>query len=569
MTRINADEIRSVIKQEIAEYQPEVEIAEVGQVLEVGDGIARVYGLKNAMAGELLRFKDKDRGPAGQVFNLEENSIGAVILGDYLGIKEGDEVFSTGLLLSVPVGEAMIGRVVDPLGNPLDAKGAIQSPHRRPLEFKAPGIAERQPVNEPLQTGIKPIDSMIPIGRGQRELIIGDRKTGKTAVAVDTIINQKEYWGTDRAVVCVYVAVGQKESTVASVVETLREKGAMDYTIVVIAGSADPAPLQYIAPYAGCAMAEYFMYDKGMATLCIYDDLSKQAAAYRQLSLLLRRPPGREAYPGDVFYLHSRLLERSCKLAEKRLIVPKGAPDDVKEGVNGKVYLGVPGDWESKEDVKALGEDSHEIRKVAGTGGSLTALPIIETLEGEVSAYIPTNVISITDGQIYLEPDLFFAGVRPAINVGISVSRVGGKAQNRAMFKVAGSLRLDLAAYRELEAFAQLGTELDTATQAQLDRGARMVELLKQPQYDPYHVVDQTIAIFAGVNGYLDDLPVSQVPDFERALLKHVRDEFPEVWEELRDKAQIPPVEERLRDIIKKFKPRFAQDEAKEGGKAS
>jgi len=569
MTRINADEIRSVIKQEIAEYQPEIEVAEVGKVLEVGDGIARVYGLRRAMAGELLRFKDKDRGPAGQVFNLEVNSIGAVILGEYLDIKEGDNVFSTGLLLSVPVGEALIGRVVDPLGNPLDAKGAIQSPHRRPLEYKAPGIAERQPVNEPLQTGIKPIDSMIPIGRGQRELIIGDRKTGKTAIAVDTIINQKDNWGTDNAVICVYVAVGQKESTVASVVETLRERGAMDYTIVVVAGSSDPAPLQYIAPYAGCAMAEYFMYDEGKATLCVYDDLSKQATAYRQLSLLLRRPPGREAYPGDVFYLHSRLLERSCKLAEERIVAPKGAPEDVKEGVNGKVYIGVPGEWESEADAKELGEESHEVRVLPGTGGSLTALPIIETLEGEVSAYIPTNVISITDGQIYLEPDLFFAGVRPAVNVGISVSRVGGKAQNRAMFGVASSLRLDLAAYRELEAFAQLGTELDAATQAQLDRGARMVELLKQPQYQPYHVTDQIISIFAGVNGFLDDLPVSKVMAFERALLKHMHDEFPEVWKELDETKQLPPVEEKLREIIKNFKPRFAEAAKEEEGGSS
>ncbi len=564
MTRINADEIRSVIKQEIAQYQPEIEVAEVGKVLEVGDGIARVYGLRKAQAGELLRFKDKDHGPAGQVFNLEENSIGAVVLGEYLDIKEGDDVYSTGLLLSVPVGEAMIGRVVDPLGNPLDGKGAIQSPHRRPLEFKAPGIAERQPVNEPLQTGIKAIDSMIPIGRGQRELIIGDRKTGKTAVAVDTIINQKRYWGTDQAVICVYVAIGQKESTVASVVETLREQGAMDYTIVVAASSADPAPLQYIAPYAGCAMAEYFMYNEGKATLCVYDDLSKQAAAYRQLSLLLRRPPGREAYPGDVFYLHSRLLERSCKLAEERIVVNKGAAEDAREGVNGKLYVGVPGEWESEEDIKELGEDSHEIRIIPGTGGSLTALPIIETLEGEVSAYIPTNVISITDGQIYLEPDLFFAGVRPAINVGISVSRVGGKAQNRAMFKVAGSLRLDLAAFRELEAFAQLGTELDEATQRQLDRGARMVELLKQPQYQPFHVSDQIIAIFAGVNGYLDDLPINQVADFEAQLVKHFHDEFPEVWQELTDQRELPPVEDKLHEIIKNFKPRFQQEKAGE-----
>jgi len=558
MTRINADEIRSVIKEQISHYRPEIEVAEVGKVLEVGDGIARIYGLGRAMAGELLRFKDKDRGPAGQVFNLEKNSIGAVILGDYLDIKEGDDVYGTGLLLSVPVGEALIGRVVDPLGNPLDGRGAIQSPHRRPLEFKAPGIAERQPVNEPLQTGIKPIDSMIPIGRGQRELIIGDRKTGKTAIAIDTIINQKANWGTPNAVICVYVAIGQKESTVASVVETLREHGAMDYSIVVVARSSDPAPLQYIAPYAGCAMAEYFMYEEGKAPLCVYDDLSKQATAYRQLSLLLRRPPGREAYPGDVFYLHSRLLERSCKLAERRIIVRKGTPEGAKKGVNDHVYVGVPGIKEANEALgKMADKDSHEIRVVPGTGGSLTALPIIETLEGEVSAYIPTNVISITDGQIYLEPDLFFAGVRPAINVGISVSRVGGKAQNRAMFGVASSLRLDLAAYRELEAFAQLGTELDAATQAQLDRGARMVELLKQPQYKPYHVTDQIVSIFSGVNGFLDDLPLSRVEEFERALLKHVHDEHMEIWDELTTKKQLPPVKDKLIEIIKNFKARF------------
>ncbi len=558
MTRIHADEIRSVIKQEIAQYRPEIDVAEVGKVLEVGDGIARIYGLSRAMAGELLRFKDKDRGPAGQVFNLEYNSIGAVILGDYLEIKEGDEVYGTGLLLSVPVGEAMIGRVVDPLGNPMDGKGAIQSPHRRPLEYKAPGIAERQPVNEPLQTGIKPIDSMIPIGRGQRELIIGDRKTGKTAIAIDTIINQRAYKGTPNEVICVYVAIGQKESTVASVVEVLRENGAMDYTIVVVASSADPAPLQYIAPYAGCAMAEYFMYEQGKATLCVYDDLSKQATAYRQLSLLLRRPPGREAYPGDVFYLHSRLLERSCKLAERRVIVRKGAASDTRKGVNDKQYVGVPGIAEAKKELETMPDkDSLEVRVVPGSGGSLTALPIIETLEGEVSAYIPTNVISITDGQIYLESDLFFAGVRPAVNVGISVSRVGGKAQNRAMFAVSGSLRLDLAAYRELEAFAQLGTELDAATQKQLDRGARMVELLKQPQYQPYFVVDQTISIFAGVNGFLDDLPLGRVLEFEKGLLKCVRDEHADVWEELNTKKQLPPVKERLIEIIKNFKAGF------------
>src|ERR687890_816819 len=431
---INVAEITSILQNEIANFDQKIGVSEVGTVIEVGDGIARIYGLRGAMAGELLEFEN---GTMGQVFNLEEESIGAVIFGSYLEIEEGDTVKSTGRLLEVPVGDAVIGRVVNPLGQPLDGGPAIQSSERRKMDIVAPGIAERQPVQEPLQTGIKAIDSMIPIGRGQRELIIGDRKTGKTAIAIDTIIAQK-----GKGVKCFYVAIGSKESTVAGIVEVLRAQGAMEYTTVVVATAADPAPLQYVAPYAGCAMAEYFMW-KGEATLCVYDDLTRQAAAYRQLSLLLRRPPGREAYPGDVFYLHSRLLERAVKLSKE----------------NG--------------------------------GGSLTALPIIETQEGEVSAYIPTNVISITDGQIYLQPDLFFAGVRPAIDVGISVSRVGGKAQVPAMKKVAGGLRLDLAAFRELEAFAQLGTELDKATQLQLDRGTRMVELLKQPQYQPMDVIDQ------------------------------------------------------------------------------
>jgi F-type H+-transporting ATPase subunit alpha len=492
------------------------------------------------------------------VLNLEQNSVGVVILGDFLGIKEGDEVKRTGQLLSVPVGEAMLGRVVNPLGQPLDAQGVIESPHRRALEMIAPGIAGRQPVNQPLQTGIKAIDSMIPIGRGQRELIIGDRKTGKTAIALDTIINQR---GGD--VICVYVAVGQKDSTVASVIETLREHGAMDYTIVVIASSSTPAPLQYIAPYAGCAMAEHFMYEHGRHTLCIYDDLSKQAAAYRQLSLLLRRPPGREAYPGDVFYLHSRLLERACKLAEKRAIVKKGQPY-TEGGVNNKTYVGVPGTWESSKELDAMPDkDNHEIVVDPNSGGSLTALPIIETLEGEVSAYIPTNVISITDGQIYLEPDLFFAGVRPAINVGISVSRVGGNAQIKAMKKIAGSLRLDLAAFRELEAFAQLGTDLDAATQRQLDRGRRLVELLKQPQYVPYTVTNQILSIFAGTQGFLDDLPLNQVAEFEKQLLILFRDEFPEIAEELAETGVLTDeLDAKIRDVIKNFKPRFLKQEA-------
>ncbi len=551
--KIQVEEITSVLKQEIANYREQLDASEVGRVIGVGDGVTQIYGLGKVMAGEMIEYEN---GAIGQVMNLEENSVGAVVLGDYLGIKEGDTVKSTGQLLSVPVGDAMIGRVVDPLGRPLDGKGPIISKQRWPLEFNAPGIAERQPVKEPLQTGIKAIDSMIPIGRGQRELIIGDRKTGKTAVALDTIINQK-----GQGVICVYVAVGLKESTVASVVEKLREVGAMDFTIVVSAASSDPAPLQYIAPYSGCAMAEFFMYTQGKATLCVYDDLSKQAQAYRQLSLLLRRPPGREAYPGDVFYLHSRLLERSCKLAERYAIVPQGA-EYKAGGVNGKTYVGVPGKHESEHDLK--NHAGHTVVKDPTSGGSLTALPVIETLEGEVSAYIPTNVISITDGQIYLEPDLFFAGVRPAINVGISVSRVGGNAQIKAMKKIAGSLRLDLASFRELEAFAQLGTDLDAATQRQLDRGARMVELLKQGQYRPFHVIDQVISIFAGVKGYLDDLPISRVADFEAALLKYFHDELPEVWKELDTKRELTgEIENKLSQIIKDFKSRFVARDAK------
>src|SRR5881396_1233923 len=436
---INVAEITSVLKQEIASFEQRVQVSEVGTVIEVGDGIARVYGLRNAMAGELLEFEG---GTMGQVFNLEEETIGAVIFGNYLEIKEGDTVKSTGRLLEVPVGDAVMGRVLNPLGEPMDGGPAVQTSERRKMDIVAPGIAERQPVKEPMLTGIKAIDSMIPIGRGQRELIIGDRKTGKSAIAIDTIINQK-----GRGVKCFYVAIGSKESTVAGIVEVLRAAGAMEYTTIVIASAADPAPLQYIAAYAGCAMAEYFMW-KGQHTLVVYDDLTKQAAAYRQLSLLLRRPPGREAYPGDVFYLHSRLLERAVKLSDD-----KG-------------------------------------------GGSLTALPIIETQEGEVSAYIPTNVISITDGQIYLEPYLFFAGVRPAINVGISVSRVGGNAQIKAMKKISGRLRIDLAQYRALEAFAQFGSELDKASQQQLARGARVVQVLKQPQYEPVPVERQVVYIF-------------------------------------------------------------------------
>jgi F-type H+-transporting ATPase subunit alpha len=547
--KFQADEIATIIKEEISQYKADLDVAEVGKVLEVGDGVARIYGLSQAMSGEMLEFAG---GATGVVLNLEETTIGAVVLGDFLGIKEGDEVRSTGRLLSVPVGEAMVGRVVDPLGRPLDGKGPIQTPHRRPLEIIAPGIAARQPVTQPLQTGIKAIDSMIPIGRGQRELIIGDRKTGKTAIAVDTIINQR---GGD--VICVYVAIGQKESTVASLVEILRKNHAMDFSIVVVAGAADPAPLQYIAPYAGCAMAEYFVYEHGGHTLCVYDDLSKQAQAYRQLSLLLRRPPGREAYPGDVFYLHSRLLERSCKMAEHKVIVKRGAGEGDETGVNGKVYVGEQDHEALKTDLAALG-DGHEVRKTKKSGGSLTALPVIETLEGEVSAYIPTNVISITDGQIYLEPDLFFAGVRPAVNVGISVSRVGGNAQVGAMKKIAGSLRLDLAAFRDLEAFAQLGTDLDAASQQQLDRGRAMVELLKQPQYDPMDVIDQVLSIHAGARGYLDKVPLNRVAEFERQLLKHYRDEFSEVREQLAKEQKLTDeIDAKLKEVAGNFAKRF------------
>ncbi|MBN1827176.1 MAG: F0F1 ATP synthase subunit alpha [Candidatus Eisenbacteria bacterium] len=503
--KIRPEEITSVIKKRIQSFDEDVRIEDVGTVLEVGDGIARVHGLPAAMSGEMLDFGNDVYGLA---LNLEEDSIGAVILGDYLHISEGDEVRCTGRILDVPVGDAVIGRVVNPLGQPLDDKGEVESKARRPIEFLAPGVVARQPVKEPLQTGIKAIDSMIPIGRGQRELIIGDRGTGKTAIAIDTIINQK-----GQNVICVYVAIGQKASTVAGVVRRLREAGAMEYTTVVFSGASDPAPMQYIAPYAGCAMAEYFMYEHNNDTLVVYDDLSKQAQAYRQLSLLLRRPPGREAYPGDVFYLHSRLLERAVKLSEK----------------NG--------------------------------AGSLTALPIIETQAGDVSAYIPTNVISITDGQIFLQGDLFYAGVRPAINVGISVSRVGGKAQLKAMRQVAGSLRLDLAQYRELEAFAQLGTELDKATQAQLDRGERMVEILKQPQYAPMPVSEQVAIIFVGTKGHLDGVPVEKIRAFEEGVLRALREEHPGVLESIaKEKAITEENEKELTLAIEQFKERFGKE---------
>ena len=472
--KISADEIASVIQQEIEQFESQIDVSEVGTVLEVGDGIARVHGLTNVAAGEMVEFPG---GIIGLAFNLEESSVGVIILGDYLKINEGDSVKALGTLLSVPVGDAVVGRVLDPLGNPLDGKGPVNSSKTRPVEVIAAGVAERQPVGEPMATGLKAVDAMTPIGRGQRQLVIGDRKTGKTAIALDAILNQK-----GSGVKCFYVAVGQKDSSVAGVIKELTERGAMDYTTVIVAGASAPAPLQYIAPYAGTAMAEEFMYNGGHC-LIVYDDLSKQAVAYRELSLLMRRPPGREAYPGDVFYCHSRLLERSSKLSEE------------------------------------LG------------GGSITALPIIETLEGEVSAYIPTNVISITDGQIYLQPDLFFAGIRPAMNVGISVSRVGGAAQVKAMKNVAGSLRLDLASFRELEAFAQLGTDLDPATQARLDRGYRMVELLKQSQYNPLTMTDQVMLIFAGTKGYLDEVPLADVGRWQDEFLEFMQTKKKSAWD--------------------------------------
>ena len=523
--KFNADEITSVIREEIARFKREMDVSDVGRVLEVGDGIAQIFGLGDAMAGEMLEFEG---GAMGQVFNLEETSIGAVLYSGAETVREGTVVHTAGHLLEVPVGSEMIGRVVDPLGAPLDGLGPIATDQRRPVEVIAPGISERQPVTEPLHTGLKAVDSMTPIGRGQRELIIGDRKTGKTAIAIDAIINQK-----DTGVLCVYVAVGQKESTVAGVVETLRAKGAMDHTIVVCAASCDPAPLQYIAPYSGCSMAEYFMYARGRHTLVIYDDLTKQAAAYRQISLLLRRPPGREAYPGDVFYLHSRLLERACKLADRYVVA--GASQSAPAADPGaRVYVGPIGLAQAAAEIQAGGNpDELKVHRIENSGGSMTALPICETQEGEVAAYIPTNLISITDGQIYLEPSLFFAGVRPAINAGISVSRVGYKAADPAMKEVAKSLRLDLAAFRELEAFAQMGMELDPASQQQLERGRRIVRLLTQKQYAPMEAIDQAIAIFCATGGLLDDLSVDEIPEFEGGVLAYLKSDHSEFYQEI------------------------------------
>ncbi len=498
--KLRPEEITSILRERIEQYDVETDLAEVGTVLSIGDGIARIYGLENAVAMEMLEL---EHGVVGLAFNLEEDDVGAALFGEWQNVNEGETVRRTGNVASVPVGEALLGRVVDPLGNPLDGRGPIETEERRPLEFKAPGVIERQPVKEPLQTGIKSIDSMTNIGRGQRELIIGDRSTGKTAILIDTILNQK-----DTDVYCIYVAIGQKGSTVAQVYERLREEGAMEYTTIISAAAHEAAPIKWMAPFAGAAMGEYFLFN-GKHALVMYDDLSKHADAYRQLSLLLRRPPGREAFPGDVFYLHSRLLERACKLSDD-----KG-------------------------------------------GGSLTALPVIETQAGDIAAYIPTNVISITDGQIFLNAELFYSGVRPAVNVGTSVSRVGSAAQTKAMRKVAGRLRLDLAQYRELEAFAQFGSDLDKATQQALTRGERMVATLNQPQYDPWPTEAQVVAIYAGIHGYLDDIPVAQVQRFQDELREQLRSEE-SLYKEIRETGDLPDdLAEKLNAEIEKFKNGF------------
>ncbi|MBD3334337.1 MAG: F0F1 ATP synthase subunit alpha [Candidatus Eisenbacteria bacterium] len=548
------EEVSSVLKQELERYEGKLEVVSAGSVLQVGDGIARVWGLDDAMAGELVEFPE---GIMGMILNLEQDNVGVVLFGSDEAIREGDPVRRTGKVISVPVGERMLGRVVSPLGEPRDGKGPIATKQTLRLETKVPDVIARQPVKQPVQTGLKAIDSMIPIGRGQRELIIGDRQTGKTAIAIDTILNQK-----GKNLICVYVAIAQKESTVAQTVKVLEDGGAMDYTIVVVASASDPAPLQYIAPYAGCSMGESFR-DRGGHALCVYDDLSKHAVAYRQLSLLLRRPPGREAFPGDVFYLHSRLLERAAKLEEHHIIVKKDASRDTNQGVDDREYRGEAGLDEAQETLaKRDDKDQLEIRIKPGTGGSLTALPIIETQAGDVSGYIPTNVISITDGQIYLEGDLFYAGVRPAINVGISVSRVGGNAQTRAMKRVAGKLRLDLAQYRELAAFAQFGSDLDKSTQAQLTRGEKMVELLKQDQYVPMDLEDQVVLIFAGVNGYLDTIPTERLKEFEREFLAYVKEKHPDIRIDI-DRAQDlrEETEKKLHAAVREFKTQFTAKE--------
>ncbi len=585
--QLRAEEISQIIKKQIQNIDKAALVSEVGTVLTVGDGIARVYGLSRAMAGELVEFVGTDGETlAGLVLNLEADNVGCAIFGDTSVIKEGDTVKRTGRILDVPVGEAVMGRVVNALGMPIDGKGPIDTKERRRVEVKAPGIIERQGVKEPLQTGIKAIDAMIPIGRGQRELIIGDRQTGKTAVALDTIINQK-----GKGVFCFYIAIGQKLSTVRQVVDKLESFGAMEYTTVVVAGASETAPLQYIAPYSGVTMAEFFR-DTGRHALCIYDDLSKQAVAYRQLSLLLRRPPGREAYPGDVFYVHSRLLERAAKMADVMWVVRKGtsAPppgDRTFRGVDGKIHIGELGKEAAKHSLETLQKQGgdYEIIKDVWSGGSLTALPIIETQAGDVSAYIPTNVISITDGQIFLDTDLFFSGVRPAINVGISVSRVGGNAQIKGMKKVAGTLKLDLAQYRAMAAFAQFASDLDARTRKQLDRGVRLVEILKQLQYVPLSVEKQVLLVYAGTNdnGYLDDLPVDSLAQFEQELFAFVESKHKAVLSDIVEKDFDNDLKQRMNKVIEAFKKIFvpggksktvveeaaSSDEAKPAQKAS
>ena len=544
--QLRAEEISQIIKKQIASYEKTVEVTETGTVLTVGDGIARVYGLQGAMASELVEFPGDI---VGMVLNLEEDNVGVAIFGSDQHIREGDIVKRTGRIIDVAVGPALVGRVVNALGIPVDGKGPVESEFRRRVEIKAPGIMVRQTVNEPMQTGLKAVDAMIPIGRGQRELIIGDRQTGKTAVAIDAIINQ-----AGQKMFCIYVAIGQKQSTVAQVVAKLTEAGAMEYTTVVVAGASDSAPLQFIAPYTGVTMGEYFR-DSGQHALIVYDDLSKQAVAYRQLSLLLRRPPGREAYPGDVFYIHSRLLERAAKMADEYVVVKKGE-EPTRKGAK-RIWLG-PDKHEAEEELKKLGAD-YQLVRLPDSGGSLTALPIIETQAGDVSAYIPTNVISITDGQIFLEADLFFSGVRPAINVGISVSRVGGNAQIKAMKQVAGTLRLDLAQYREMQAFAQFAADLDAATQKQLARGSRLTEVLKQKQYAPQAVEEQVLVLWAANEGYFDSVEIKDVKRFETELLAFTKSQHQGALDKIRTVRDLKndDVKNAVKSAVEAFKKTF------------
>jgi F-type H+-transporting ATPase subunit alpha len=542
-------QITADLQKQIESFEPSMDVSDVGSVFDAGDGIARVSGLNDVRSQELVQFSN---GVIGIAFNLEKDNVGVIIMGDYAEIHEGMSVRSTGRIASVPVGDAMVGRVVNALGEPIDGKGPIKASGYRPIERIASGVVDRKDVDTPVQTGIKAIDAMIPIGRGQRELIIGDRQTGKTAICIDTIINQK-----GKNLFCIYVAIGQKKAAVARTVSILERNGAMDYTTVVVASAGEPAALQYIAPYAGCAIGEEFL-ETGRDALVVYDDLSKHAWAYRQVSLLLRRPPGREAYPGDVFYLHSRLLERAARLADKFVIVPvsfEGSLAEIEDSVDGKAYGGPVAQHEAEKALSAMADKGTcKVVKLKGSGGSLTALPIIETLLGDVSAYIPTNVISITDGQIYLEGNLFYAGIRPAINVGLSVSRVGGDALTRAMKQVAGRLRLDMASFRELAAFAQFGADLDKATQSQLNRGQHLQEILKQPQYEPMSLENQVIELFAGTNGYADKVPLERMKAWELALLRYMETSHPEIGKSIaNDKRILPEVEQQLRQVLDAF----------------